>query len=44
MIVPVGTWEGLRKCQPKSLGQTNFATAKMPAHLQAKTLAFFVCP
>ena len=37
-----------KECKKKDAEQNEgkriFASAKTPAHLQAKTLAFFVCP
>lgn len=44
MIVPVGTWEGLRKCQPKSLGQTNFCGSKNACTLAGENACVFRLP
>lgn len=44
MIVPVGTWEVLRKCQPKSLGQTNFCDSKNACTLAGENACVFRLP
>lgn len=44
MIVPVGTWEGLRKCQPKSVGQTNFCGSKNACTLAGENACVFRLP